>query len=368
MTLPTAVWAALGLDAAAVEARARFLAGYANLLLPRFTPDQLMGLLPDISAVQGRQAVLKVVRDGEVSTEDLRRRLSEQSAGGGRPPWVRPAEVADAWRECAIARLLLNPVTGKRALLRAADSYLRLGLPFGDFLGVSATGARGSIAPAAEELRSLLTGSPATPVPDVETHFDRQLAVQAPAQQVALLLTAVADLNEVFDGDELRALLADAPQIRGPAPVGATGTALADWWTAGRALARLATDGAAPRLTLVRFISETAFAHRRLLRTAQLDEFHWRRARAPVELVDLYLAGLVAITVRTLRRAGLPPLQLAEDFAGLPSLAQVSVIVGIQLAEQDGPPDWRRTYGPMRPRPSDRTGDGRRRADTRTEQ
>ena len=110
-----------------------------------------------------------------------------------------------------------------------------------------------------------------------------------------------------------------------------------------------------------------AYAHGHLLRTAQLDEFHWQRVRIPVDLVDLYLAGLVAISVRVLRRARLPSWRVADDFAGLPPLALVSVIVGLQLAEEDGPPDRRRTPGPSRPGPSDRSADDRRRAGTTTE-
>ena len=366
MTLPVPVWAALALEPVAIEARGRFHATYANLSPPRFTPAQLMGLLRDGPVAEGPQAVVKLISDGEATTE-IPRQLNDLAAAGRRPEWVRTAEAADAWRECAMARLLLNTVTGKRALLRAADNYLRLGLPFGDFLGVAATGDRRPVAPAATELRSLLTDQSTSPPRQVETLFDRQFAVQAPAQQVALLLTAVSNLDQVPDRDDLPGLLAEAAQARGSAPVGATGAAVADWWGAGLAIAGLATAGPPARLALTRFISEVAYAHGRLLRTAQLDEFHWQRARSPVDLVDLYLAGLVAISVRVLRRAHLPSWEVADDFAGLPPLGRVSVTVGLQLAEDDGSPDWRRTYGPSRPGPSDRSADEHRRAGTTTE-
>lgn len=367
MTLPDPVWAALALEPAAVEARGRFHATYANLDPPRFTPAQLMGLLRDGPIAEGQNAVVKIVSDGEATTAEIRRRLNDQATARGRPEWVRTAEVADAWRECAMARLLLNTETGKRALLRAADTYRQLGLPFGDFLGVVATGDRRPVAPAAAELRSLLTDQFATPPPGVETLFDRQFAIQAPAQQVALLLTAVSNLDQVPDGDGLPELLAAAAQARRSAPVGATGAAVADWWAAGLALAGLATGGPSARRALTQFINEVAYAHGHLLRTAQLDEFHWQRARTPVDLVDLYLAGLIAISVRVLRRARLPSWRVADDFAGLPPLALVSVTVGLQLAEEDGPPDQRRTHGPSRPGPSDHSADDRRRAGTRTE-
>ncbi len=326
-----------------------------------------MGLLHDGPIAEGQQAVVKIVSDGEATTAEILRRLNDRTAAGERPAWVRTAEVADAWRECAMARLLLNTETGKRALLRAADNYLQLGLPFGDFLGVAATGDRRPVAPAAAELRLLLTDRFATPPIAVEALFDRQFAVQAPAQQVALLLTAVSNLDQVPDGDELPEFITEAAQARGSAPVGATGTAVADWWGAGLALAGLATGETRARFALTRFISEVAHAHGRLLRTAQLDEFHWQRARSSVDLVDLYLAGLVAISVRVLRRTRLPSWRLADDFAGLPPLAQVSVTVGLQLAEEDGPPNWRRTHGPSRPGPSGRSADDPRRAGTATE-
>jgi hypothetical protein len=367
VTLPDPVWAALALESAAVEARGRFHATYATLGQPRFTPAQLMGLLRDGPVAEGPQAVVKLVSDGEATTE-VPRQLNDLAAAGRRPEWIPTAEAADAWRECAMARLLLNTVTGKRALLRAADNYLLLGLPFGDFLGVAATGDRRPVAPAAAELRSLLTGQTATPALGSETLFDRQYAVQAPAQEVALLLTAVANVGQVPDRDDVPGLLAEAAQARGSAPVGPTGAVVADWWGAGLALAGLGIGSPAARLALTGFISEVAYAHGHLLRIAQLDEFHWQRARSPVDLVDLYLAGLVAISVRVLRHTGLPSWRVADDFAGLPPLALVSVIVGLQLAEEDGPPDWRRTYGPSRPGPSDRGADDRRRAGARTEQ
>jgi hypothetical protein len=92
----------------------------------------------------------------------------------------------------------------------------------------------------------------------------------------------------------------------------------------------------------------------------QLDDFNWRRARTAVDLVDLYLASFVAISVRILRRAGLRPWLSGNDFAGLPPLALVSITVGLQLADRNGPPDRRRAHGPFRPGPSDRSADDRR--------
>lgn len=367
MTLPDPVWAALALNPAMIEARGRFHATYATLSPPRFTPAQLMGLLRDGPIADGPHAVVKLVSDGEPTLE-IPRQMNDLAALGRRPEWVRTAEAADAWRECAMARLLLNTVTGKRALLRAADEYSRLGLPFGDMLAVAATGYLRPVAPAAVELRSLLTDQSTAPTLDAETLLGRHYAVRAPAQQVALLLTAISNPGQVPDRDGLLVVVAEAAQARGSSPVGTTGTAVADWWGAGLALASLGAEEPAGRLVLAGFIREVGYAHGRLLRTAQLDEFHWQRARSLVDLVDLYLAGLVAISARTLRRFGMPGWRVSDDFVGLPPLALVSIIVGLQLAEDDGPPDWQRTYGPSRPGPSGRAEHEHRRTSSRTEQ
>ena len=82
-------------------------------------------------------------------------------------------------------------------------------------------------------------------------------------------------------------------------------------------------------------IAELAQAHGRQLRYAQLDNYHWSRAQASVDLIDLHLAGLVALTDRALRNSELEAWSLEEFQATLPPLARVSLILGLQLPNYD---------------------------------
>src|SRR5262249_12268149 len=152
-----------------------------------------------------------------------------------------------------------------------------------------------------------------------------RVAVRAPAQQVAMLLTAVSVPWLVSQDYRLAEDLAAAAQATGSVPVGATGLPLALWWAAGRQLTDLAQGIPDARGTLRASIGELAGAHGRQLGYAQLDGYHWPAALARVDLVDLDLAGLVAMSDRAMRSLDLPGWNLTEDFGGLDPLARVSV-------------------------------------------
>jgi hypothetical protein len=154
----------------------------------------------------------------------------------------------------------------------------------------------------------------------------------APTQQISLLLTAAADQELVEQNGRLFDRLRDVPQATGITPVGTTAQPIALWWMAGLGLAALSRGDGDARAGVRDQIAELAQAHGRQLRYAQLDSYHWSRAQTDVDLVDLHLCGLVALTDRALRNSRLEAWNEEEFRSALPPLARVSLNLGLELA------------------------------------
>jgi len=234
---------------------------------------------------------------------------------------------------------MIGAAGGQDALLRAARMYQTLGLPFGSLLYAAVTGA--SARTAAWQLAALVADRPQRTVADQEQFQDRypeegligwQHVSGAPTQQISILLTAAADPEVIEQNAQVIADLQYAPQASGITPVGTTAQPIALWWAAGLGLAALSRGDGDARAGVLDQITELAQAHGRQLRYAQLDTYHWRRAQAQVDLVDLHLAGLVALTDRALRNSRLEAWSEDEFQAILPPLARVSLNLGLELS------------------------------------
>lgn len=100
----------------------------------------------------------------------------------------------------------------------------------------------------------------------------------------------------------------------------------------GTGLAVIGRRSDAVRPILRNSIIELARAHGNQLRYAQFDAYRWPSAQSDVDLVDLHLAGLVALSDRALRRVEGEGWAEEEFWSDLPPLARVSLTVGLQLA------------------------------------
>ena len=332
MSLPNEVWEALRLDPEVTADRARFLIAYAELEEPRPNVRDLIRLTARGQQALGGEPVVDLLNAGDEGARAVRESL--ESLGPGEPvaPWARTAELANTWRECAVAQLMTDIGAGRESLLRAGELYQALGLPFGPFLISAITGSREAAEQAASRLSTLLSGYPLGSLPD-EGLIGWQRAIGAPTQQVSALLTAASasDYDAVLRNIPLIDALRDAPQSSGVTPVGTTAQPIALWWAAGQGLAALNRQEHQARTEVRELIAELAQAHGRQLRYAQLDNYHWSRAQASIDLIDLHLAGLVALTDRALRNSGLEGWSLEEFQAILPPLARVSLIAGLRL-------------------------------------
>lgn len=338
MSLPPEMWIALRLDVEVVRARAAYFSAYARSEQPLFESTPLIRALRDGLLATGDQAVVSLLHAGDGgAVAELRRRIAEAGEGPGYPSWVRVAERADALRQSAMAELLYDTPAGVTTLRRSGGEYRRLGLPFGSFLDTAATGSPRNAFIAGRRLAWLLNPQ-APPEPDEEGIIPLERALDAPAQQVSVLLTTMSVLDAIYEFEVTSDSLASTAQSGGSAPVGVTSQPIALWWECAVHLADLAFGRSQARDELRTLLRELAAAHGIQLRNAQYDAFHWPVAASPVDLVDLDLAGLVAISARLLRQLNGPYWDLPDDFGALSPLSQVSIRVGLDLASQDGTP------------------------------
>ena len=336
MSLPPELWAALRLDPEVVRARADYFTAYARSEGHLFETAVFIRALRDGRIATGERAVVSLFGPEQTGPiAELRRRIADAGERPQYPPWVRVAERADALRESAMAELLYDTRSGASTLLRSAYEYRRLGLPFGTFLEAAATGSRHEAFKAGRRLGFVL--NPELPLePDEESIIPLEHALGAPAQQVAVLLAAMSLADAIYEFGTTSDILASAPQSGSSAPVGVTSQPIALWWECGAHLADLAFGHAQAREGLRTLVIELGAAHGIQLRNAQYDGFHWPAAAAQVDLVDMDLAGLVAISARLLRQLREPYWDMYDDFGTLSPLSQISIQVGMGLAEQNG--------------------------------
>lgn len=311
--LPIQIRQALAVDLELVRSRSDYFAGYAQQSGTDTRPSMLnlielsQRLPPDESADPVVALEDPVGRDPVA--DELLAELEQLNGRETVPQWMRVAEVADAWRESALAQLLLDVEDARQKLKLASDQYVRLGLPVGWYLAQVAVSDVDAAWSAGRWLGALSAGpSAAEPGEDREGLLGVRSSLPTGAQQVYLLLTAAAVPQVVEEYRGMFTQLREALQARSSTPVGSTGHPIADWWAAGLALSRLHDHGARTRERLVGVIGGFGAAHGRLLARAQRDAYHWRHVCAPVDLVDLDLAGLVCLVDRALRNRNATPL------------------------------------------------------------
>ncbi|MFJ6677466.1 hypothetical protein ACIQMJ_40755 [Actinosynnema sp. NPDC091369] len=248
---------ALGVSARALRGQADFHAAYAVALSRARPSDPVWGAL--------------------VSRDD---------------PWRSAALRASAYRMAAQYAALVDPTAAARLAFRASIAYLEAGLPFGAMVAVGLMGRRAAVTGAlVDRIRAMTTG----------------FSALDPVQRVYLLLTLVghpvlADNFESAVPDVARNLAA-----HGLHPVGAHGVPLADHFELALALFRTGRrpdlvapvdDVEGPEV----FDHLVAIGRRRAaaLRVAQGNDYLWRNAAAPVDLVDLEEVSMTGLILNRL--------------------------------------------------------------------
>ncbi|GAA0555838.1 hypothetical protein GCM10010172_43350 [Paractinoplanes ferrugineus] len=314
--MPAHLWEALSLDRPAIEAQVRFHRAYADLEESPFDVRAIVEMM--------RYGPPAGVGDGAIDLFGRDAQVLEQYRPAPSDPWIRPGEIADSLRLAAIANLLLDTRAGRADLIRAGHVYRDVGLPFGDFLLVAATGNRGMSTASADRL------------------FARAARLLEPVQRIYLFLAAVADLGQE---------VTEVPGAPRSIAVGAAAQPFSTWWQIGDLTSRLTPDNEEIRSNLNRVVAEVARAHGRQLEFAMADSFHWSTGHSRVDVVDLDLACAVAIAARVMTARGIRRWDLEEEFDDLSPFAQVSITIGLQLGGEDPTPEGEPEFDPLGPAP-----------------
>ena len=328
------LWEELGLEPDVLRQRAWFFSAYAGAVAehPRLDVDARA----DSAPLTPRGDAPRLVAFGDMPPEEGAR-VSHDAPLVAQSPWMERAEMADAWREAALAALPVEIPEGMDYLTKAGYAYLAAGSPYGLFLRVVTDESYSEAAwVAAEYLHSSIPSSP-----EAASGGSREeplgSATRVPAQQLALLFAAASNIAVAQEYRRFGERLLEAPQAKSSTSFGSTGVALGEWWGLGVDLFMVDGHGAGRRSRLRDRMAHLGTIHGEMLERARWDRFHWRTARARVDLLDLDLATIVCLADRRLRAEGDVPLS-ARDFADIAPLARVSLEIGIQMAAGNDEP------------------------------
>lgn len=341
--LADALWAALRLEPATLERRGAFFVKYRESLTQ--SPD------PAVDDLIRRAEVGDVPEEPLTWLEDFEAKADVLESQEGRDlhGFERAIE-ADALREAALATLTINVQEGVKLLGQSGDAYRRADIPYGMFL--LALTDPNSRAPTQAAL-TLVRAWPGAPdgermlhpdQPEQERPEDRPpprldtvaTAARDPAQQLYLALATRQDPHLDREYQLLFDRFAEQPEARSSVAIGSTGLPLSDWWGLVLELTSLADANRHTRDNVRARLRYFATEHGRQLERAQRTA-QWSSGRAPVDIVDLDIAGATCLVARRMRFAGLTPLT-QDDFADLGALAMVSLSVGIEMAREDDEP------------------------------
>ncbi|MEU7784337.1 hypothetical protein [Amycolatopsis sp. NPDC049159] len=251
------------------------------------------------------------------------------------------ADAASAWREAGQWALLLDPAKARQLLQRSGNLFRRLGQAFGMYLGLVATGQgqdadRGVLAQAviqASGLRTKRTETRGVPGPLPGIHLQQQ-------QQAYLVLTAgaVASRAETLQArveddpltEPLIGMLTSSPHRSGVLPVGSLGTPIHRFWSVA---GRLLRGGPEDVYEIARHVVAMCRAYEETISLARTNTYLWGHGAAPVDIADLDIGGIAALTSRTFGRDTLlSALADVPDGRGLSPIGRVPIELGAALA------------------------------------
>lgn len=247
------------------------------------------------------------------------------------PAFTVAADAASAFREAAQWMLYLDPVHAAELLARAGGLFFRMGMPYGMYLMVVA-GEWTDDPPSDAFARAINDLRPAGDGDERDRADDAFPFVQYPQQQAYLLL---ASGGSRLIGTEFRrpltTILESSPHRDGTIATGAMGTPIRRLWDIARHLVT-AGDDAPDQIRL--HLAAICERYAENMELAQSNEYLWRGAAAPVDVGDLDLTGIAALTARRLGVETLESIigQLQES-SDLGRVALAPLQAGLTLVE-----------------------------------
>lgn len=240
------------------------------------------------------------------------------------PAFSVAADTATALREAAQWMMYLNAERARTLMTRAGDLFRELRQPFGLYLNAVSGREQDSLFDdASEALRSL------QPDGDREPAWP---ALRQPQQQAYLVLALAGSpaMNDRLEG-RLSAMITNSVHNDGVVPVGALGTPIRRFWRIAAHLVER-SDGAAR--AIAQHLAAMCEHYAESMASAQVNQELWRHGAAPVDVADIDIAGMAALTAREFSAdallGGLAEAGLSPERS---SIALAPIEAGLALAE-----------------------------------
>ncbi len=246
--------------------------------------------------------------------------------------WVGHMDAASALRQAGQLSLLVDPARSRRLLIRAGRLFHAHGYGFGAFLRVAA--ADETLWRRREGAEESLGQLIASLMPDARSRIAVPEPLIHPQQQAYMLLATASMVNDDIAGSDFIMLLRDAvdaaPQRLNITPVGAVGTPMRRYWDIGRVLLDYPNKESATKVA--ELVSEISTAYARDVGMARVNEYLWNHASAPVDIVDIDVVGLAAVSARRLG-AGAVISAMEERLQRLSPLGRIPIRAAIDLIQ-----------------------------------
>lgn len=243
------------------------------------------------------------------------------------------ADAASALREAAQWALLVDPQPAATLLRRAGDQFLHLGQAFGAYLEELAGGREhGASSVVLTQALRAMSDRPQDfegdyqPMPEIRLQQQQQAyLVVAASAVVAMQSDNASGLAGVLDEN-----LERSPHNTGVLPVGSLGTPIHRFWSVAR---HLLGDSSRDIFEIARHLVAMCQAYEEAISLARANDHLWSNGAAPVDIADLDIAGIAALTTRRFNGDRLEgALAEATLGRGLGPIARVPVDLGISLA------------------------------------
>ncbi|MFI7001492.1 hypothetical protein [Nocardia sp. NPDC050175] len=240
--------------------------------------------------------------------------------------WLLRADYATALREAGQLCMMLDPPRAIELLRQASTVFIELGAGFGLFLNVLADGESDTTA---ELLDDALAIFPYQEPRD--GYVDREVGhhfLTEPQQSAYILISAVCNRRIARRHERLLlSILQDSPQRSGVLPVGALGTPIHRYWAIARSIIEQKTP-----TTLVTHINAMCAAYDEAVQLAQTNTHLWENCSAPIDLVDIDIVGILALTVRSFGHDLVT--ELFSNHRGLDRVSSTQIDIGFEMAQR----------------------------------
>lgn len=294
---------AMELDPDQVSATVRFLQAYANTGLGEL------------------DAVLAADEEGSIRRD---------------PAFTIAADAATALREAGQWMLYLDAEQARPLLSRAGALFLRLGSPFGAYL-LEVAGEAQREPPYREMLQELAVAQGERDAAEV-----RWPPLRHPQQQAYLMLALTGAPAAQVSSERVVRVLETSTYADGVIPVGALGTPISRLWDIAR---HLLADRPESPYVIAEHLTGMARRYEEAMALAQVNRYLWRHGAAAVDVGDVDIAGVAALTARRFgAEVVLGSLQEAGMSAERNPIGMAPIEAGLALAEPAPGDRVRRSY------------------------